>query len=278
MKRLVAQAMDEGAWGLSSGLIYPPSAYASTDELVELSCVPAARAGFYFTHIRGEAETLLQAVAEAIEIGERCGLPVQIAHFKAMDPENWSLLPQALSLIDDARARGVDVAADRYPYIASSTSLSASLPTWAHDGGPKALLARLEQSAERKRILADPYTRSRRWDKTVIAQCRDNAQWEGLSVAEIAAQHGTDPAETVLDMLLEAEGRISVIYYGMDEDNLRTVLRHPAMMIGSDGSARPTGRSGKARRIRGTMARFPACWPSMRDRRGCCPCPRPFTR
>ena len=142
MARAVAQAMDEGAWGLSSGLIYPPGVYADTEELVALSRVPAARGGYYFSHIRGESEMLLDAIDEAIEIGERAGLPVQIAHFKAVEEAHWSRLPAALERIDRARARGVDVAADRYPYIASSTSLSASLPHWAHDGGRDALLAR----------------------------------------------------------------------------------------------------------------------------------------
>ena len=119
MVRLISQAMDEGAWGLSTGLVYAPSFYATTEELVELSQVPAGRGGFYFSHIRGEDRTLLQAIAEAIEIGERCGVPVQIAHLKAYEPETWPLLDRALALLDDARARGVDIAADRYPYTAS---------------------------------------------------------------------------------------------------------------------------------------------------------------
>jgi N-acyl-D-amino-acid deacylase len=258
MKRLIAQAMDEGAWGLSSGLIYPPSAYASTDELVELSRVPAGCDGFYFSHIRGEGPTLLQAVEEAISIGERAGLPVQIAHFKASGPENWHALPQALALCDRARARGVDVAADRYPYIASSTSLSASLPHWAHDGGHEALLARLAQPDERRRILADPHTRSRYWDKVVISHSPGHPEWEGLDVAEIAAQRDTNPVETALDLLLEADGRISVIHLSMGEDNLQMVLRHPAVMIGSDGSARaPYGPLGEGKAHPRNYGTFP---------------------
>lgn len=258
MKRLIAQAMDEGAWGLSSGLIYPPSVYASTDELVKLSCVPAGCGGSYFSHIRGEGQTLLQAVEEAISIGERAGLPVQIAHFKASGPEHWHALPQALALCDRARARGVDVAADRYPYIASSTSLSASLPHWAHDGGLEALLARLAQPDERRRILADPHTRSQHWDKVVIAHSPGYPEWEGLNVAEIAAQNSASPTEMALDMLLEAKGRISVIHFSMSEDNLQTVLRHPAVMIGSDGSARaPYGPLGEGKAHPRNYGTFP---------------------
>jgi N-acyl-D-amino-acid deacylase len=246
MKGLVAQAMDEGAWGMSSGLIYPPGMYASTDELVELARVAAGRGGFYFSHIRGEGSRLLKAVGEAIEIGQRARVPVQIAHFKASKPQNWSLLPQALGLLDEARARGLDVAADRYPYTASSTSLSTSLPPWAHDGGRDALLERLRNPEERARILAD--TRPREWDKVLIAYSPNNPELEGLTVADIAAQRGTPPAETVLDVLLETEARISEIHFGMSEENLRMVLRHPAVMVGSDGSARaPEGPTGEGK-------------------------------
>ena len=248
MKRLAAQAMDEGAWGISTGLIYPPSVYATTDEIVELSRVVAERGGFYFSHIRGEGPTLLQAVAEAIEIGERAELPVQIAHFKAARPENWSLLPQALALLDDARVRGLDVAADRYPYIASSTGLSAQLPHWAHDGGRNILLERLQLPDSRQRILDDLAVSSPHWDKIVITHAPNCPGFEGLSVAEIARERGADPAETCLNILLEGEARVSVVHFGMNEENLRAVLRHPAVMIGSDGSARiPEGPLGEGK-------------------------------
>jgi N-acyl-D-amino-acid deacylase len=237
MKRQIAQAMDEGAWGMSSGLIYPPSAYATTDELIELSRVPAARGGFYFSHIRGEAETLLDSVTEAITIGEQAGLPVQIAHFKAFLPENWHLIDAALALLDEARRRGVNVAADRYPYIASSTSLRASLPNWTHDGGVEALLQRLADPEIRKKILDGPLPQGRRWDTVVVTLAPDVPEWAGQSVAEIAAQRGADPSETALDMLLEAKGRVSVVHFAMDEEGLKKTLRHPVVMIGSDGSA-----------------------------------------
>jgi len=250
--------MEEGAWGLSTGLIYPPSAYATADEIVELSRVVAERGGFYFSHIRGEAETLLDAVAEAIQIGQRAGLPVQIAHFKAGKPENWSLLPQALALLDDARTRGLDVAADRYPYVASSTGLSAQLPHWAHDGGRTVLLERLQLPDVRQRILADLAARSPHWDKIVITHSPNCPEFEGLNVAEIAAQRGADPAETALDILLVGEARVSVVHFGMSEENLRAVLRHPAVMIGSDGSARiPEGPLGEGKAHPRSYGTFP---------------------
>jgi N-acyl-D-amino-acid deacylase len=256
MKRLVIQAMDEGAWGISTGLIYAPGLYASTDELVELAGVVAERGGFYSSHIRGEGTRLLKAVGEAIEIGERAGVPVQIAHLKASKPKNWSLLPQALRLIDDARARGLDVAADRYPYTASSTSLSAQLPPWVHDGGSTALLDRLRSPETRRRILAG--ARARQWDRILIAHSPGCPEIENLTIAEIADQRGTAPDETVLDILLETEARVSVIHFGMKEENLHTVLRHPAVMIGSDGSARtPTGPLGEGKSHPRSYGTFP---------------------
>lgn len=248
MKRLIAQAMDEGAWGLSTGLIYAPGSFATTEELIELSRVPAARGGFYFSHIRDEGAGLLDAVAEAIAIGKGAGLPVQIAHFKAQGPENWHLLDRALSLLDEARARGVDVAADRYPYIASSTSLRAYLPQWVHDGGMAALLQRLADPEQRRRILETPFPRGRRWETIVVSDARAHPEWEGLSVAQIAAQRNADPTETAMDLILEGEGNVSVVHFSMSEDNLKQVLRHPAVMIGSDGSARaPYGPLGEGK-------------------------------
>jgi N-acyl-D-amino-acid deacylase len=258
MKRLLAQAMDEGAWGMSTGLIYAPSVYAATEEIIELSRVVAGRGGFYFSHIRGEGSTLLQAVAEAIEIGERAGLPVQIAHFKAAGPGNWGLLPQALKLLDEARSRGLDVAADRYPYVASSTSLAAYLPDWAHDGGRNVLLERLQLPDARRRILDDLVATAHHWDRIVISHAPLCPDLESMSVAQVADERGDDPNETALDVLLEAEGRVSIVHFGMDEENLKTVLRHPAVMIGSDGSARvPEGPLGEGKAHPRSYGTFP---------------------
>jgi len=258
MKRLVAQAMEEGAWGLSTGLIYPPGVYATTDELVEQSRVVAKRGGFYFTHIRGEAATLVKAVAEAIEIGERAELPVQIAHLKAQLPENWPLMSQALALIDNARARGLDVTADRYPYTASSTSLSARLPAWAHDGGSSALLERLQLPETRRRIKEDLSVRPDQWDTVLIAFSPNAPELEGLTVAEIAEQRVAEPAETALDILLETEIKVSIIHSSMNEENLRRVLCHPAVMIGSDGSALlPKGPLGQGKAHPRSYGTFP---------------------
>jgi N-acyl-D-amino-acid deacylase len=258
MRRLVAQAMDEGAWGISSGLIYPPSSYANTAELVELCRVPASRGGFYFTHIRGEGETLLQAVKEAIHIGEQAGLPVQIAHFKAAHREFWAKLPDALALLDEARARGLDVAADRYPYVASSTSLAAELPDWVKDGGTEATMSRLRDPDDRQRIVQDLRARSIRWETIVIASIRDQSEFDGMSIADVAEQRGADAEETVVDLLAGSEVSVSTVNFTMSEDNLRAVLRHPAVMIGSDGSARlPHGPLGEGKAHPRNYGTFP---------------------
>ncbi|MEM2728390.1 MAG: amidohydrolase family protein, partial [Candidatus Bathyarchaeia archaeon] len=144
MKRLVENAMLDGAIGMSTGLIYPPSSYAKTEEIVELAKVVAKHGGIYASHIRGEGETLLEAVREAIRIGEEANLPVEISHFKSSGKRNWGKIKEAAELIEEARARGVDVTADQYPYTASSTNLSALLPDWAHEGGSEKLLERLK--------------------------------------------------------------------------------------------------------------------------------------
>lgn len=256
MQRLIAQAMDEGAWGVSSGLIYRPSANADTDELVALCQVPAGRGGFYFSHIRGESETLLQAIEEAICIGERAGLPVQIAHLKAAYPEHWAKLPQALALIDEARARGLDIAADRYPYIASSTPLVNRLPLWARAG--QATLPGLQDPDRRPRIVEALRTGPLRWDKLVVAWIQGQPELDGQSIAEIAARRSADPADTMLDLLVEAEGNVHSINFSMSENNLRAVLRHPAVMVGSDGEARvPHGPLGEGKAHPRSYGTFP---------------------
>src|SRR5204862_477448 len=142
MERLLGEAMDAGAWGFSTGLVYPPSAYANTEELIALARSMRPRHGFYFSHVRGESSMLLDSIAEAIRIGDEGGVPAQIAHVKASGRENWSKLDGALGLIDEARRRGVDVAGDVYPYNAGSTKMDNLIPAWAHEGGVGKLLDR----------------------------------------------------------------------------------------------------------------------------------------
>ena len=150
----VRRAMDDGAIGFSTGLIYAPGVYADTDELVALTRAAGEAGGFYASHIRGESDTLLPAIAEAIEVGRRASVPVEVSHLKAAGRSNWPKMAEAIELIEAARAEGLDVTADMYPYPAGSTALSALLPPWAHAGGRAPLLARLADPADRARIRA----------------------------------------------------------------------------------------------------------------------------
>lgn len=240
MKKLVAEAMDDGAIGISSGLIYPPSSYAETDELIDLARVAASRHGLYFTHMRNENVDLLKSVAEAIEVGEKAGLPVQIAHHKASGEKAWGLVKQSLPMIDEARARGVDVTADQYPYIASSTGLTSIIPGWAHEGGRPAILARLKDPATRARLKTEvTANRGGTWDKLVVSKVNTEANkpFEGKSIAEIATALGKEPCDAAFDLLVEEECDVGQISFGMCEEDVMMVMRHPFIMPGSDGSS-----------------------------------------
>jgi N-acyl-D-amino-acid deacylase len=244
MQAEVVKAMDEGAIGVSTGLIYPPGSYASTEELIAVTRPAGERDGFYFSHIRGEGDTLLQAVAEAIRIGRETGAAVQISHFKAAGHGNWDKAAQALELIDQARAGGLDVTADMYPYLAGSTSLVAVLPEWAQEGGKEAILKRLGDAATCRKMTADMqstgFFRIAEWDRVLISGSPRNRDYEGRYVADLAADAGKSPHDWVFDALLETELDVHMILFMMSEDNRRVELCHPAMMIGTDGVARAT--------------------------------------
>jgi N-acyl-D-amino-acid deacylase len=244
MQREVVSAMDDGAIGVSTGLIYPPGSYASTEELIEFARPAGERDGFYFSHIRGEGQTLLQAVGEAIRIGRETGAAVQIGHFKAVGRENWDKSAPALELIDQARSEGIDITADLYPYLASSTGLGAMLPEWAHEGGREAVLRRLADAQTRRRMTDDMvfggYTDGAEWDKVLISGSPRNREYEGRSVADLAAETGKTPYDWIFDALLETELDTSIVKFGMSEENRAHELQHPAMMIGTDGSGLAT--------------------------------------
>jgi N-acyl-D-amino-acid deacylase len=244
MQAEVVQAMDEGAIGISTGLIYPPGSYASTEELVGVTRPSGERDGFYFSHIRGEADTLLDAVSEAIHIGRQSGAAVQIAHFKSVRESNWQKSAAALELLDAARAEGLDISADLYPYLASSTSLSALLPEWAQEGGKAATLKRLADPATRQEMASDMgaggFAQGRDWSQVFISSSPKNRAYEGRSVAELAGEAREVPVDWIFGALRETDLDIGMISFGMSEDNRKLELRHPAMMIGTDGSARAT--------------------------------------
>jgi N-acyl-D-amino-acid deacylase len=266
MRDLLTAAMEAGAWGLSTGLIYPPGSYAATEELVALARVAARHRGFYASHIRGEAATLLDAVAEAIQVGREADLGVQISHLKAAGRPNWGNVPRALALIDAAVAEGLDVTADAYPYTASSTVLRALLPPWTQAGGLDEMKKRLADPATRDRIRrevtasGDGQSLVDRvgWDNVVISSCPHRPEAEGRRLSELGAAHGTDPFDVAADLLLSDDGQAHVVMFQMDEGDLELALGHPRVMIGSDGSAlAPHGELGAGRHHPRSYGTFP---------------------
>jgi len=244
MQAEVARAMEEGAIGISTGLIYPPGSYASTEEIIAVTKPVGERQGFYFSHIRGESEMLLEAVAEAIRIGRETGTAVEISHLKAAGRSNWHKAALALELIAQARAEGLDVSADMYPYLAGSSGLVAVLPEWAQEGGKNAIMKRLADPDVRQRMSAamrsEGFFRFVEWDKVLIAGSPRRRAYEGRTIADLAAEAGKSAHEWVFDALLETELQMSSIAEYAIEDNLRLQLRHQAVMIGTDSHGRAT--------------------------------------
>jgi N-acyl-D-amino-acid deacylase len=238
----VRRAMDDGAVGLSTGLIYAPGVFADTDELVGLARAAGEAGGFYASHIRGEGDTLLPAIAEAIEVGRRASLAVEISHLKAAGRANWPKMAQAIELIEAARAEGLDVTADMYPYPAGSTALSALLPPWVHAGGREPLLARLADPAARARIQAvldgPGMARDAGWDGIAIAGCPARPEYEGQTLARIAAGLGVPPGEAAIEVLRQAKGDADMVLFMMSEENVALGLERLWVMIGSDGEGR----------------------------------------
>lgn len=245
MQRLLAEARDAGAWGVSTGLIYAPGSYAATEELIEVARVVARSRGFYASHIRGEGAALLEAVGEAIRIGREADLPVQISHIKAAGRPNWGKVAPALALIDAAGAQGLDVQADVYPYTASSTTLRTLLPDWVLEGGIGAMIERLRSADVRERVrreLETPVAGQRLldrigWEDIMIASCTRRKEAEGKRLSEVAAARALPPLDAAIELIVDEAGRASMILFQLDERDLRQALAHPRVMIGSDGSA-----------------------------------------
>ena len=247
MKRLLTESLEAGAWGLSTGLIYTPSVYADTDEIVELAKVAAKYDSLYATHIRGEGDTLIEAMEEAIAIGRIASVKVQISHFKACGSKNWGKTAATLRMVEEARTQGVDVTFDQYPYTASSTGLASILPRWVQDGGAASLLKRLRDSNVRDRIRAEPTEEMEDWSKIVIVGAKGNPSYEGLSLQEIARLEGKVPLDSMCDLLVGEEAQVMVVLHEMVEDDVERVMRSPLGMVGSDGrSVSPDGVYGRS--------------------------------
>lgn len=248
MKALVAQAMEEGALGVGSSLIYAPAFYASTDELVALTEVAASYGGMYISHLRSEGNRLLESIDELIEIAERSGAPAEIYHLKAAGRDNWPKLDAAIERIEAARARGLRITTDMYTYTAGATGLDAAMPPWVQEGGYDAWAARLQDPAARVRVAREMETRTDDWENLYLSAGAENVVLVGFrnpdlrhlvgkTLAQVATERGTSPAETAMDLVIEDGSRVGTVYFLMSEDNIRRQITLPYMSFGSDADA-----------------------------------------
>ncbi len=273
--RALEAGLEQGAFGLSTGLEYVPGTYTPPDEIVELARVVARRQRLYSSHIRDEETRLLEAVREAIDVGRRAGVKVQVSHLKAAGQGNWPKQGESLDLIESARREGLDVRADAYPYTAYSTNLDTLVPAWGREGGAPRLLARLADPGTRARIRAEVSATVASdiggWDLIVVAQVRTpkNQAVVGMSAAQIAEEWKMEPVDAVLRLLAEEEAAVSYVGHAMSPENVELVLKSPLVMVGSDGrSLAPTGKAAATRphpRSYGTCARVLAYY--CRERR-----------
>jgi N-acyl-D-amino-acid deacylase len=258
MKAIVRQAMQQGARGVSTSLQYAPAPYAKTDELIALASEASKFGGVYATHMRSEGADVLGALDEAIRIGREGPIPVEIWHIKAAGKPNWGRMPQIVAKIDSARASGVDITANTYAYPAWFNSMSAFVPPWAHDGGDKALIARLKDPAMRQRMRKDMETNDATWDnewqeipgpEAVLVSVVQNPKLlplQGKTLADIAKMRGTDPINTLFDILVEDEAFTECAVFAMSEPDILLALKQPWTSIDNDsqGTA-PDGLLGK---------------------------------
>jgi N-acyl-D-amino-acid deacylase len=260
MKRLVTEAMQDGALGLSVALLVPPNTYHTTAQLIELASAVKPFGGIYMTHIRTEGEGIETAIGEALEVAGKAQVPVEILHLKIADRRLWGRMKDVCDLIEQARNRGIRASADQYPYVAGQNNLVALVPPWAMEGGHDRMLARLRSPAERRRIEKELYAgipgwfnhylAMSGWEGCLVASVRTeaNKKYEGKSIAEIARLSGKKPADAVFDLLIDEQGSVPAVYFLMSEEDVRYAMQQPWVSIGSDGSAvRPDGVLGSGK-------------------------------
>ena len=245
MRRLLEEALEQGAFGLSTGLIYPPGCFADEDELADLAslCAKADPPAIYASHQRNEGNTLEKSLAEFLAVLRRSGVRGQLSHVKVSRPENWHKIHWLKRELEEARREGLPLTGDRYPYTASSTGLGRDLPKWTWSGGREAFLARIADRDTRRRIagemaVPDP---ADYWSRIVVvwSAAPQHAPFIGRSVLDIARERGGEPFEVVCDLLLEADARVDAVYHRMSEENLVEVLSWPFIAVGSDSRLRP---------------------------------------
>ena len=245
MRSLLREAMECGAVGMSSGMIYVPGTYADTDELVAVASAMAPYGGIYATHMRNESGDLLASVQEAIEIGRRAGVAVNISHFKVLGKKNWGTHKQAVAAIEQARAEGVDVTCDQYPYDSCMTYYTPCIPPWHFSDGMDALIEKLKSEAFRQQVrqeICSPetdfenwYLNSGGWDGITICTSPCVREAEGLTVAAYAQKIGKDPFDAYFDLVIENKGLGTAVYHAMSDDDVADIIRLPYVMVGSDG-------------------------------------------
>ncbi len=253
MRELVRQAMEEGAFGVGSSLIYTPAFYAKTDELIELCKVAAEYGGMYISHIRSEGNRLLEAVDELITIARKANIPAEIYHLKASGKPNWEKLDAVISKVEAARAEGLRITADMYTYVAGATGLDAAMPPWVQEGGHKAWVNRLKDQGIRKKVKQQMLTSSNDWENLFLAAGPEKMLLVGFksealkpltgkTLTEVAEMRGTSPAETAMNLVIEDDSRVGTIYFLMSEENIKKKIAIPWMAFDSDAaSLQPEG-------------------------------------
>ena len=249
MRALVRQAMEEGAFGVASALIYAPGAYAATDELIELCKAAAPYGGIYISHMRSEGNRLLEAVDELIAIARDAHVPAEIYHLKAAGEKNWPKMDEVIRRVESARAGGLRITADMYTYNAGATGLDAAMPTWVQEGGLEAWRKRLQDPATRARVIQEMRTPSDQWEnllmlagspeRVLLVGFRSDKlkPLTGKTLGDVARMRGVSPEDAAIDLVIEDDSRIETIYFLMSEDNIRKQIRQPWVSFGSDAGA-----------------------------------------
>ena len=254
MKTLARTAMEEGAMGIGSSLIYAPASYAKTEELIELCKVASEYGGMYITHMRSEGNSIFDAVDETIRIAREAQLPAEIYHLKLAGNENWGKLDSVISKIEKANREGLHITADMYTYPAGATGLDASMPPWVQEGGIKEWIRRMKDPAIRKKVIAEMRTRSDKWenlllmagspDRVLLVGFANDSlkRFTGKTLLEVSKINGKSPEETAMDLVIADSTRISTVYFMMSEDNIKKQLQLPYVSLGSDAeSSAPEG-------------------------------------